>query len=80
MVQLSSQYVPFEHRARVMSLLTLSYVVGDFVSRDILGLVRKHYPTCLRCIPRTTCRSMVSHKPAGGVLWCCTRVVFALCL
>jgi hypothetical protein len=40
MVQLSSQYVPFEHRGRVMSVLTLSYVVGDFVSRDILGVVR----------------------------------------
>ena len=39
MVQIASMYVPFETRGRVMSLLTLSYVVGEAVARSVLGAI-----------------------------------------
>ncbi len=39
-VHTASAWVPQEHRGRAMSFLTLSYVAGDFASRDALGAVR----------------------------------------
>ena len=65
-VQIASQYVPFETRARAMSFLTLSFVTGDLMARLLLGAVISAGVTwrqvcvCLRvvlwCVVCVVCR------------------------
>ena len=38
-MQISSQCVPFAVRGRVLGTLTLSYTIGDVISRAVLGAI-----------------------------------------